>query len=136
MEKGEKTLTERGMAAAKDRVYEDGAGRQFQDPGRVPEMPRFGAGVPSPYAAPTIDGDAVQSLTSCSINLHPSCDFHNAQKYQQYLHEWRHPAPKHCTGQAGSFHRPRTSPALPPAIAPDLMQRLGVNMQPVCDAML
>ena len=74
---------------------------------------------------PTINGEAVPSLSTCSTNLHSSCDFLTTQKYLHYLYEWRHPAPKHC--------QPRgTTPAskIVPPLTPD---RLGINIERNCD---
>ena len=74
---------------------------------------------------PTLNGEAVASLTTCNTNLNRTCDFHMAQKFQIYLQQWRSPAPAHCQRRG----RP-VEPA--PALFYD---RLGVNMEPVCDSL-
>lgn len=61
-------------------------------------------------------GEAVRSLSTCSVNLHPSCDFHMSQKWRDYLQAWQHPAPSHCA----------TPPSTTTA-TPLLMNHLGIN---------
>lgn len=36
-------------------------------------------------------GDVLASLSTCHVNLHTSCDFQNAQRWQTYHHHWRYP---------------------------------------------
>lgn len=45
------------------------------------------------------EGDALASLTTCSINLNPSCDFRTTRKYKEYTRAWRQTAPIHCRGK-------------------------------------
>jgi hypothetical protein len=90
---------------------------------------------------PMLNGEAVASLTSCSTNLHGSCDFHMAQKFQIYVDHWRHAAPPHCQQRKGVVR----SAAKKQAPAEVFLDRLGVNMgagvrlqtdtrtQPICD---
>ena len=77
------------------------------------------------YGLPMLNGEAVGSLTSCSTNLHHSCDFHMAQKYRQFMQAWREPAPNHC--------KPKRKRPLTDAAVCVYLDRLGVNMEPHCD---
>ena len=89
--------------------------------------PQNPTGAPVPLnvhpTMPTLNGEAVPSLSTCSTNLHASCDFHTAQRYLHYLSEWRHPAPKKC-------HRRNFKPKEYP---PPTTDRLGINVERMCD---
>ena len=74
---------------------------------------------------PTLNGEAVASLTTCSVNLDASCDIHNATRYRRIMETWRNPAPRGC--------QPRRAPPPPPAAA--FADRLAANMDPTCDAL-
>lgn len=80
--------------------------------------------------SPMLNGEAVASLSTCSVNLEPSCNFHVAQRMQAYLQAWRNPAPPSCQPR-----RRNTNNAGPdlPSEAAQYDDRLGINMEPLCN---
>lgn len=75
---------------------------------------------------PTLNGEAVASLSTCHVNIHKSCNFHEALLMTAFAQEWKKPAPKHCQRKRAANQKEE----LPPDLR---LQHLGVNMESVCD---
>ena len=94
------------------------------------------AAAPPAERLPMLHGDALASLTTCSTNLNPSCDFHNNQKYVQYVREWMQPAPLHCRLRRKTGGEPSRGTAKPLDLT-DVVdrKRVGLAMDPICRRM-
>lgn len=45
---------------------------------------------------PSLRGERLASLSTCHVNLNPSCEIHLVPQYEAFLAEWRNPGPDHC----------------------------------------
>ena len=66
------------------------------------------------------------AATTCPLNLNRSCQIHLVHKYEEFLSEWRHPAPAHCQNKR-VYSRVKNS--LSEAVPND---RLGMDVSPSC----
>ena len=72
---------------------------------------------------PTINGEAVASLTTCSTNLHSSSEFQTASQFVRFMQEWRRSGPKSCRRKATK----------PEELMGFVADRLGINGEHLCD---
>lgn len=95
------------------------------------------AAAPPAERLPMFNGDALASLTTCSTNLNPSCDFHNNQKYIQYVRDWMQPAPAYCRMRRRVSQGEKARGPAKPLDMSDVVdrKRIGLAMDPICRRM-